>query len=289
MERRLLGSSELKVSVLGLGCWPLGGGPGWGDTDEAESIATVHAALDLGINFFDTAEMYNEGRSEEILGRALKGRRADALIATKVSPESTEPAILRAHCEASLRRLQTDHIDLYQVHWPVDGVRIEEAFVTLADLQAAGKIRTIGVSNHGAQQLVPVLAIRSPIVSNQLCYSLLSRAIEFEILPLCTAQGISVIAYMALMQGLLVGLYNGPEDVQPFGRAPAIFAATNQGRGMAARVPRPRPSRRLPGYARSLQSWESPWLMWLWPGSPPRRAWPVFWWEVVGGNNSCAM
>ena len=147
------------------------------------------------------------------------------MIATKVSPESTEPAILRAHCEASLRRLQTDHIDLYQVHWPVDGVRIEEAFVTLADLQAAGKIRTIGVSNHGAQQLVPVLAIRSPIVSNQLCYSLLSRAIEFEILPLCTAQGISVIAYMALMQGLLVGLYNGPEDV------PAFRARTRHFRG----------------------------------------------------------
>ncbi|MCD6519044.1 MAG: aldo/keto reductase [Anaerolineae bacterium] len=219
MEKRRLGTSEIEVSVFGLGCWPLGGGPGWGDQDERESIATVHAALDYGINFFDTAEGYNNGRSEEVLGKALEDRRDKALIATKVSPTNTEPATLRAHCEASLRRLRTDYIDLYQVHWPIwpaTNNSVEDAFATLLDLQQEGKIRAIGVSNHGVEQLRQVLATGVPIVSNQLCYNLLSRAIESEILPFCREHGLGVITYMGLMQGLLAGIYRSPDEVPPF-------------------------------------------------------------------------
>jgi myo-inositol catabolism protein IolS len=107
MERRYLGNSGLMVSVLGLGCWPLGGGWGWGDQDEQESIRTIHAALDAGINLLDTAEAYNDGHSEEVVGLALRGRRDQAIVATKISPSNAEPATLRAHCEASLKRLQT--------------------------------------------------------------------------------------------------------------------------------------------------------------------------------------
>jgi len=216
VEKRSLGSSDLKVSVLGLGCWPLGGGPGWGDVDERQSIATIHMALDRGINLFDTAEAYSRGHSEELVGKALRGRRHKALIATKVSPANAEPATLRAHCEASLRRLQTDYIDLYQVHWPLEDDAVEDAFATLRDLRDEGKVRFIGVSNHGVHQLTRAIATGTPIVSNQLCYSLLSRAIETGIVPLCRGHDMGIIAYMGLMQGLLAGIYATPDDVPAF-------------------------------------------------------------------------
>lgn len=216
MEKRTLGDSDFEVSVFGLGCWPLGGGSGWGEHDEKESIATVHAALDHGMTFFDTAEAYNAGRSEEILGKALEGRREEAFIATKISPSNAEPDTLCAHCEASLSRLRTDYIDLYQVHWPITEYSVEDAFGTLRDLQDAGKVRAIGVSNHGVKQLHEVFDTGVPVVSNQLSYSLLSRAIEMGILPLCQERGIGVIAYMALMQGLLAGVWNSPDEVPTF-------------------------------------------------------------------------
>ena len=230
MQTRALGAAGLRVSVLGLGCWPLGGGPGWGEQDERDSIATIHAALDHGVTLFDTAEAYNDGRSEEIVGQALRGRRDRAIIATKVSPSSAEDgASLRAHCEASLRRLQTDTIDLYQMHWPVGDGAVERAFGVLQALQAEGKVRAIGVSNHGVEQLRGVLATGTAIASNQLCYNLLSRAVEMEILPLCRQQGIGVITYMALMQGLLAGRYAAADEVPPFRARTRHFGSQRPG------------------------------------------------------------
>jgi len=229
VEKRELGHSGLEVSVLGLGCWPLGGGPGWGDQDESVSIATIHAALDHGINFLDTAEGYNSGRSEEVVGKAMVDRRDKALITTKVSPSNAEPATLRAHCEASLKRLQTDYIDLYQVHWPITDYSIEDAFATLRDLQDEGKIRAIGVSNHGVEQLGEVLATGTSIASNQMCYSLLTRAIENGVMPLCQESNISIIAYMALMQGLLAGIYKSPDEVPPFRTRTRHFSGKRPG------------------------------------------------------------
>jgi aryl-alcohol dehydrogenase-like predicted oxidoreductase len=229
VEKRLLGESGLNVSVLGLGCWPLGGGLGWENQDERDSLATIHAALERGINFFDTAEGYNEGHSEELLGKALHGRRDRALIATKILPVNADPATLRAHCEASLRRLQTDYVDLYQVHWPITDCSVEEAFAALRALQAEGKVRAIGVSNHGPQQLAQVLTTGTPVTSNQICYNLLCRAVETGIMPLCREHNIGLITYMALMQGLLTGKYATADDVPPFRARTRHFSRTRPG------------------------------------------------------------
>ena len=229
MEKRKLGNSGIRVSVLGLGCWPLGGGAGWGDENERESIATVHAALDHGIDFLDTAELYNDGRSEEIVGKALRDRRDRALLGVKVPPQYTEPGALRQRLEASLKRLQTDYVDLYQVHWPIEQHSIEDAFATLVDLKAEGKIRAIGISNHGTQQMGLALATGAPIVSNQLGYNLLTRAIETGIMPLCVEKGVSIIAYMVLLQGLLADLHRTPEDVPDFRARTRHFSSRRPG------------------------------------------------------------
>jgi aryl-alcohol dehydrogenase-like predicted oxidoreductase len=229
MEIRQLGKSAIRVSALGLGCWPLGGGPGWGDQDLADSLEAVHAALDAGITLFDTAEAYNDGHSEEVVGLALRGRRSEAVIATKVSPNNCAPATLRAHCEASLQRLGTDYIDLYQVHWPITDHPLPEAFATLQALQTEGKIRAIGVSNFGIYDLPEMLDTGVQVASNQLNYSLLWRAIEFGILPLCRANAISVLAYMPLMQGLLVGQWTSADQVPEFRARTRHFSGQRPG------------------------------------------------------------
>jgi aryl-alcohol dehydrogenase-like predicted oxidoreductase len=229
VEYRKLGASRLQVSVLGIGCWPFAGGDYWGEQPESDSIAAVHAALDYGINLFDTAEVYGNGRSEEVLGKALVGRRERALIATKISPSNAEPATLRAHCEASLRRLQTDYIDVYQVHWPIEPALVGDAFRTLQDLQTEGKVREIGVSNHGVQQLTQALATGARIVSNQMAYSLITRALEERILPLCRQHNISIIPYMALMQALLAGKYDSVEAVPDSRRRTRHFSSEREG------------------------------------------------------------
>jgi myo-inositol catabolism protein IolS len=209
------GSSGIALSGLGIGCWSFGGDSEdyWGPQDQRDAASVVSAALDSGINYFDTAELYNDGRSEESLGRAMIGRRHEAIIGTKVSPAHTEPATLRQHCEASLRRLGTDYIDIYMVHWPITRYSVEDAFATLMALRDEGKIRAIGVSNHGVQQLGDVVSTGAPIVVNQLYYNLLSRAIEVEILPLCRELRLGVIAYMPLQQGLLTGKYRSADEM----------------------------------------------------------------------------
>ena len=221
MEYRTLGRSGIQVSALAMGCWAIGGGSGWGDQDERLSIAAVHAALDRGINFFDTAEAYGDGRSEEVLGQALAGHRDQAVIATKVSPDHTRPAELRSYCEASLRRLQTDAIDLYMIHWPVTTHPIGDALATMQELKAEGKVRAIGLSNFGPQQLGAALgagaaAAGVQIDANQVCYNLLCRAVEVEVLPLCRQHGVSMTAYMPLFQGILAGKYRTADEVPPF-------------------------------------------------------------------------
>lgn len=223
MEKRKCGGSDLEVSLLGVGCFSFGGGDYWGEQDQQDVEQVVHAAIDQGINYFDTAELYNEGRSEESLGQALKGRRDKAIIATKVSPENTEPAVLRHHCEASLRRLDTDYIDIYYVHWPITDHSVQDAFSTLMELQTEGKIRSISVSNFGVQQLSQALATGAQIDLNQLCYSLLSRAIEVEIAPMCRDQQIGIVGYMPLMQGLLAGKFSSVDDVPPWRRRTRHF------------------------------------------------------------------
>jgi myo-inositol catabolism protein IolS len=214
---RKLGPTDIEVSVVALGCWAMAGGRTWGPQDEADSIATVHAALDAGSNFFDTAEAYGRGASEEVLGRALKGRRHEAVIATKVSRSNLAHDDVIQACERSLRRLQTDTIDLYQIHWPSRTVPIEETFAALDKLRQQGKIRAIGVSNFGVGDLAELMAVgwRG---TDQLPYSLLWRAIEYDIQPGCVDEGIGILCYSPLMQGLLTGKFASADEV-PEGRA----------------------------------------------------------------------
>ncbi len=218
MERRACGNTGLTLPVLGVGVWSFGGGEGdyWGSQDERDATAVADRALALGADYFDTAEMYNYGRSEAALGRVLAGRREQALIGSKLLPASaTSPEAVREHCEATLARLQTDTVDIYMVHWPLPAEAVEPTFAILMQLQAENKIRHIGVSNFGVRQMTEVLATGVTLAVNQLPYSLLARGIEREILPFCAAHGIGVIGYMPLIQGLLTGKYRSADEMPP--------------------------------------------------------------------------
>ena len=213
MERRTCGKSGIEISPMGIGCWSYGGGDYWGPQAQSDVTAVANAALDAGINFFDTAEGYNNGRSEEALAVALKGRRHEAVIGTKVS--RPDPATIRECCEASLQRLQTDYVDIYMIHWPHDEIAIEESMAELTRLQEDGRIRAIGVSNFGVEQLTAALDTGASIAVNQLCYNLLSRAIEPELLPLCRKHNVGILGYMPLLQGILTGQYKRAEEIPP--------------------------------------------------------------------------
>jgi aryl-alcohol dehydrogenase-like predicted oxidoreductase len=215
MNFRTLGHSDLEVSEIGLGCNTFG----WA-IDEKTSIAVIGRALDLGVNFIDTADMYDQGRSEESVGRALKGRRSQVVLATKFGyPMGDDPGdrggsrsyVLRA-VEASLRRLQTDYIDLYQFHLPDPDTPIEETLRALDDLVLAGKVRYIGCSNFSATQLREALSASSAkalasFVTTQSRYNLIDRRIERELVPVCQEHGVGVIPWGPLAGGFLTGKY----------------------------------------------------------------------------------
>ena len=216
MKLRKLGNSSLMVSPIGVGFWGIVGGDYWGAQDETDTVGAVQAALDAGINFFDTAEGYGDGYSEEMLGRALMGRRDEAVIASKVSTGNLAPDAIRAACERSLKRLGTDYIDLYQVHWPNRKLPFEDSMATLLDLQSAGLIRVIGVSNFGVLDMPDMLQF-GRYEANQLPYSLLWRAIEFDIQPQCVERNISILPYSPLNQALLTGRYRNADEM-PYSR-----------------------------------------------------------------------
>jgi aryl-alcohol dehydrogenase-like predicted oxidoreductase len=209
-------TTPLKVSRIALGTWAIGGWM-WGGTNEDESIQTIHAALDRGINLIDTAPVYGFGRSEEIVGRALaqNGRRKQAVIATKVGlawkdgnpyRNGSKSRIVQ-EVEDSLRRLQTDVIDLYQVHWPDPNTAIEETAEAMAALYRAGKIRAIGVSNFSPEQMDAFRAV-APLHTAQPPYNLFERGIEKAVLPYCRDNGITTLVYGSLSRGLLSGRMN---------------------------------------------------------------------------------
>ena len=219
MQTRKLGYSDLHLTTVGLGTWAIGGGGWaycWGPQDDAESIAAIRRALDLGINWIDTAAVYGLGHSEEIIGRALAGRRDEVIIATKCGlvwdKGSTTPygrlkaESVRAECEASLKRLNVEAIDLYQIHWPHDEEHLEEAWSTIADLIREGKVRYGGVSNFSVEQLKRVQAIH-PVASLQPPYSMLRQGIEEELLAYCAANDMGVIVYSPMQAGLLTGKF----------------------------------------------------------------------------------
>lgn len=216
METRPLGHSDLHITPIGFGAWAIGGGNwafGWGTQDDRESIAAIHEALDLGINWIDTAAVYGLGHSEEVVAQALHGMSRRPYVFTKCARiwdenrhigKCLKAASIRAECEASLRRLKVDVIDLYQIHWPEPPEDIEEGWQTLVKLQEEGKVRWIGVSNFSAEQMAQI-ARWGPITSLQPPYSIIRRDIEEQILPYCLANHIGVIAYSPMASGLLTG------------------------------------------------------------------------------------
>jgi aryl-alcohol dehydrogenase-like predicted oxidoreductase len=216
METHQLGSSDLRITRLGIGAWAIGGS-GWngsmGPQNESDSIPAIHAALDRGLNWIDTAALYGLGHSEEIIARALSGRSLRPYIFTKCERvwdasgtigACLKAASIRKECEDSLRRLQVDAIDLYQIHWPEPDEDIEEAWTELARLKQEGKVRYIGVSNFNVPQMKRALSI-APITSLQPPYSIVTREIETEILPFASQNNIGVIVYSPMSAGLLTG------------------------------------------------------------------------------------
>jgi aryl-alcohol dehydrogenase-like predicted oxidoreductase len=211
-----LGKTGLEITRLGFGAWALGGGDwehGWGPQDDEESIAAIHRALDLGVNWIDTAAAYGFGRSEQVVGRALEGLRDRPYVFTKCSllegpgrriVHSLERDSILREAEASLERLGVDAIDLYQIHWPIPEEDIEEAWSALAELRDRGLVRHIGVSNFNVDQLRAVQQI-APVETLQPQYSLIERHIEREILPYAEREKIGVIVYSPMGSGMLTG------------------------------------------------------------------------------------
>ena len=217
MKRKRLGNSDMDITPIGFGAWAVGGDWqfGWGEQDDRQSIAAIHRALELGVNWIDTAAVYGLGHSEEVVQEALRQwRGARPYVFTKCGMVWNEKGkvgeVLRAdsirrECEASLRRLGTDVIDLYQIHWPVDDMaETLEGWTTLAQLQKEGKVRWIGVSNFGVEEMQKANAIAT-ITSLQPPYSLIRRDVESAQLPYCQREGIGVIVYSPMGSGLLTG------------------------------------------------------------------------------------
>ncbi len=238
MQKRICKNSGIELSVIGTGCWSFGGGEYWGKQDQDDVEDVVHASVDHGINYFDTAEAYNEGRSELSLGQAIRGISRDRIfIGSKVSPSNCQRNNLILHCEESLQRLGTDYIDLYMIHWPVnhrsirhftDDIQVIENAPGMVEvreglyfLKQQGKIRYFGVSNFSVDYLKDFPA--DEIAVNELPYNLLCRAIEYDILPTCYKNGIGVIGYMTLLQGILSDLYPSFDDIPAWQRRTRHF------------------------------------------------------------------
>jgi aryl-alcohol dehydrogenase-like predicted oxidoreductase len=225
MRMRALGRSGIEVSAMGLGCWGMSGS--YGPADEAESIATLHHALDRGVNFIDTADSYGDGHNETLIGRALGGRRHEFVLASKTGwvkragPDGTEaigvdgrPERIRSACEASLARLKTDHLDLYYLHRVDPDVPVEESVGAMADLIAAGNVRSLGLSEVSAATLRRAHAVH-PIAALQSEYSLWTREPEATVLPACRELGIAFVPFSPLGRGFLTGSVAGREGLTP--------------------------------------------------------------------------
>jgi len=218
MNTRQLGTNGPSLSEIGFGAWAIGG-PweyGWGPANDRESVAALHRAFDLGISWIDTAAVYGLGHSEEVVGSAVAGRRQEVFIATKCSQVWDERKNVRTHAgavsirkelEESLRRLQTDYIDLYQIHWPDRETPVEESWEAMARLKEEGKVRYIGVCNFGADLLERCEKI-AHVQSLQPIYNMLERDIEREILPYCRSKGTGIVAYSPMQSGLLTGSFD---------------------------------------------------------------------------------
>jgi aryl-alcohol dehydrogenase-like predicted oxidoreductase len=213
-----LGNSDMHLTAIGFGAWAIGGGDwqfAWGPQDDKDSVRAIHRSLDAGVNWIDTAAVYGLGHSEEIVGKALRSTSAQPYIFTKcgmiwgLEGEQDRKIVqtlkwIRDEVEQSLRRLQVEVIDLYQIHWPVPDSEVEEGWTAMAELQREGKVRWIGASNFNVEQMERAIKI-APITSLQPPYSMINRSAEPEIVPFCQKHGIGVINYSPMVSGLLTG------------------------------------------------------------------------------------
>jgi aryl-alcohol dehydrogenase-like predicted oxidoreductase len=217
MEKRRLGTTDMEITPVGFGCWAIGGANwayGWGSQSDRDAIEAIEKAVELGVNWIDTAAVYGLGHAEELVGKALRGLDEKPLVFTKCGlvwdggtraiGNNLRADSIRRECEASLQRLGTDRIDLYQIHWPNPDEEIEEGWREMARLQEEGLVRHIGVSNFNVRQMERAAAI-APIASLQPPYSMLRRAVETEILPWCEQNDIGVIVYSPMLSGMLTG------------------------------------------------------------------------------------
>jgi len=216
MEKRWLGTTDMEITPVGFGCWAIGGANwayGWGSQSDRDAVEAIEKAVELGINWIDTAAVYGLGHAEELVGKALRGLDEKPFVFTKCGlvwdenraiSNNLRAESIRRECEASLKRLGTDCIDLYQIHWPNPDDEIEEGWHEMARLQEEGLVRYIGVSNFSVAQMERAASI-APIASLQPPYSMLRRAIETEILPYCEQHDIGVIVYSPMLSGMLTG------------------------------------------------------------------------------------
>ncbi len=218
MRTKKLGNTDLELTTVGLGTWAIGG-PwqfGWGPQDDDEAVAGILKALELGINWIDTAAIYGCGHSEELVGKALKQTSEKPIIATKCSllwnekrekVSCLKPESIRNECHDSLKRLGVEVIDLYQMHWPEPEDEIEQGWQAMASLQKQGKVRYIGVSNYNVPQLKRISKV-APVASLQPPYSMIRRDVEEELLGYCAKEKIGVIAYSPMQRGILTGKFS---------------------------------------------------------------------------------
>lgn len=243
MVYRRLGKTDLDVSIIALGCWAMGNDPGfWGVVNDNESIAAIHQALDVGINLIDTAPSYGYGHSEEIVGKAVADRRDKVVLATKcgiVWPREGKKTLrrkltaasIKRECEASLRRLRTDVIDVYQCHWPDPETPLEETMETMLGLKEQGKIRAIGVSNFSCQEMSACRSVGAlDCLQPQL--SLLERRATQDLIPYCQEYGIGVLVYSPLCKGMLTGKYAPETRPKDFRAKDEHFESDRMGRNL---------------------------------------------------------
>ncbi|TDF98133.1 aldo/keto reductase [Paenibacillus piri] len=206
MKTKTLGKTNLQVSGITFGCWELGGGP-WEFTSDDNNMKAIQAAFEMGITTFDTAEGYGAGHSEEVVGAALEGKRKETVISTKVSRANLAPGDVRRSAEASLKRLKTDYIDIYYIHWPSFDIPVSETLSEFNKLKEEGLIRAIGVSNFSLEQLKEAAGY-AQIDVIQPEYSLLHRSIEDAIAPYCMQEQIGIMSYSSIAKGILTGAFH---------------------------------------------------------------------------------
>jgi aryl-alcohol dehydrogenase-like predicted oxidoreductase len=217
---------DLPVSPVALGCMSIVASETYGGVGDDQAIRTVQAAIDMGITLLDTAPAYGDGESEELVGKAIQGQRDKVVLATKASGQTLCADEIIADCETSLKRLQTDTIDLYQLHWNRRKVPAEETLKAMDSLVSSGKVRALGVCNYGPKDLTEALGFTT-LQTNQLAYNMLFRAVEFEITDLCRENNMGILCYSPLAQGLLTGRYSHADEV-PAGRQRTLHFSSDR-------------------------------------------------------------